>query len=154
MGEIVVLRPHDLDAAARQVRGEGRGRLEAAVQPQTMELLRPAPYMRPLEARELGQVWELAWFDFPAGGVRGAIDAIGAALPAREQLYPVAGVWSVEVGFALDRVYLLTPFRDWDHRHELKDALKHNEPWPPKLPVPAIAGGSKLLLPTGASGLK
>jgi hypothetical protein len=29
----------------------------------------------------------------------------------------MTGVWSVEVGTALDRVYVLTPYRDWDHRH-------------------------------------
>jgi hypothetical protein len=151
MGEIVVIRPHDAVAASRAARGEGRGRLEASVAPQTMELLQPAPYMGPLEAQELGQVYELSWFDFPSGGIIPALDAIGSALPAREELFPITGVWSVEVGFALDRVYILTPYRDWDHRHEVQ---AKQGAWPPAFPVAAISAGSKLLLPTNASSLK
>ena len=151
MGEIVVLRAHDPDATSRAARGEGRARLEASVAPQTMELLQPAPFMRPLEAQEAGKVYELTWFDFPPGGVGPAIEALGASLPAREALHPITGVWSVEVGFALDRVYVLMPYRDWDHRHEVKAA---QGAWPPAFPVAAISAGSKLLLPTAASGLK
>jgi hypothetical protein len=151
MGEVVVIRPHDPEATSRAARGEGRARLEASVAPQTMELLRPAAYMKPLEAQELGKVYELAWFDFPAGGVSSALEAMGAALPAREQLNPITGVWSVEVGFALDRVYVLTPYRDWDHRHEVQ---AKRGAWPPAFDPAAIAAGSKLLLPTQASGLK
>jgi hypothetical protein len=151
MGEIVVIRPYDPDAASRAARGEGRGRLEASVAPQTMELLQPAAFMRPLEAQEAGKVYELSWFDFPAGGVGPALDALGAALPAREALHPITGVWAVEVGFALDRVYVLTPYRDWDHRHEVQG---RQGDWPPAFPIPAFSAGSKLLIPTQASALK
>jgi hypothetical protein len=151
MGETVVIRPNDLDATARAARGEGRARLEPSVAPQTMELLRPAPFMKDLEAQEIGKVYELSWFDFPTGGVGPALDAIGAALPAREQLHPITGVWSVEVGPALDRVYILTPYRDWGHRHEVQ---AKQGAWPPAFEPAAIAAGSKLLLPTQASGLK
>jgi hypothetical protein len=151
MGETVVIRPYDPDATSRAARGEGRGRLEASVAPQTMELLQPAPFMKPLEAQELGKVYELAWFDFAPGGVGPAIEALGAGLPAREVLHPITGVWSVEVGPTLDRVYVLTPYRDWDHRHELQ---ANQGAWPPAFPVAALSAGSKLLLPTQASGLK
>jgi hypothetical protein len=116
-----------------------------------MELLQGASFMKPLVAQEMGKVYELSWFDFAPGGVRPALEAIEAALPAREQLHPIAGVWSVEVGTALDRVYVLTPYRDWDHRHEVQ---AKQGAWPPAFPVAALAAGSKLLLPTAASGLK
>ena len=151
MGEIVVIRPYDPDASARAARGDGRGRLEASVAPQTMELLQAAPFMKPLEAQEVGKVYELAWYDFAPGGVAPAIEALGASLPAREALHPITGVWSVEVGFALDRVYVLTPYRDWDQRHELQ---ANQGAWPPAFPSAALSAGSKLLLPTQASGLK
>ena len=157
MGEIVVIRPYEPEVAPRPGagRGEGEGRLTGGIQgSQTVELLAPAPFMRPLEAQELGKVWELSWLDFPAGCVDQAMSAFGAAMPAREKHYPVVGCWRVEVGFALDRIYLLTPFKDWDHRHELNDALKDDSSWPPKFPVAAISGGSKLILPAAISGLK
>jgi hypothetical protein len=151
MGEVVVIRPYDPDATARAARGEGRARLEASVAPQSMELLQPAPFMKPLEPQEIAQVYELAWFDFAPAGVGPALEAIGAALPAREELHPITGVWSVEVGPTLDRVYVLTPYRDWDHRHEMQ---ARQGAWPPAFAPAAIAAGSKLLIPTAASGLK
>ncbi len=151
-GETIILRPYTPGQDAAQ--SAGRARLEGSLSgSQTIELLRPAPFMRSLEAQTLGKVWELSWLDFPSGGVAGALEAIGTALPSREKHHPIAGCWSVEVGFALDRVYLLTPYKDWDHRHQLQDALKAEGAWPPALPIPAITGGSKLLLPTRISGL-
>ena len=96
-------------------------------------------------------LYELSWFDFPTGGVAPALAALEAALPARETLHPITGVFSVEVGPALDRVYVLTPYRDWDHRNELQ-AMQGA--WPPAFAPAALSAGSKLLLPTQASGLK
>jgi hypothetical protein len=157
MGEIVVLRPYEPQPAGRAGagRGEGEGRRAGGIQgSQTVELLAPASFMRPLEAQELGRVWELSWLDFPSGGVDEALSAYGAALPAREKHYPVAGCWRVVGGFALDRIYLLTPFKDWDHRHELNRVLQTETSWPPKFPVAAISGGSKLILPAAISGFK
>jgi hypothetical protein len=156
MGEIVIIRPFEPEATAQPGgRGEGEGRLAGGVQgTQTVELLQPAPFMPALEPRELGRVWELSWLDFPYGGVAAALAAHGAALPAREKHYPIAGCWSVATGATLDRLYLLTPYRDWDHRHELLAAVKQDRAWPPSLSVKAYAGGSKLILPAAISGLK
>jgi len=152
-GEIVIIRPYVFGQDARQ--SSGRGRLEGSMSgSHSVELLEPAPYMRELGPREIGKVWELSWLDFPTGGAGKAITALGVALPARERHYPIVGVWSVDTGFALDRVYLLAPYRDWMHRHEVQDALRTEGAWPPALPVKALSGGSKLLVPAGISGLK
>jgi hypothetical protein len=152
-GEIVMLRLYVPGQDAKQ--SSGRARLEGSMTgSHIVELLEPAPYMRELGPQEIGKVYELSWLDFPAGGADNAISALEAAVPARERHYPLVGVWSVEVGFALDRVYILTPFKDWAHRHQLNDALRAEGAWPPALPVKATAGGSKLLLPAGISQLK
>jgi hypothetical protein len=152
-GEIVMIRPYVPGQDAKQ--SAGRGRLEGSMSgSHTVELLEPAPYMRELGPQETGKVWELSWLDFPAGGADKAIAALEAAVPSRERHYPIAGIWSVEVGFALDRIYLLTPYRDWNHRDALQDTLRKEGAWPPALPVKATSGGSKLLLPAGISGLK
>jgi hypothetical protein len=150
-GETVIVRPFTPGQDAQQA--AGRGRLEGSLQgSQTVELLKPAPFMRELTPQQTGKVWELVWLDFPSGSVPQALEAIGETLPARERIFPVVGCWSVEVGFTLDRVYLLIPYKDWGHRHQVQDALR-GEAWPPVFSVPATTGGSKLLLPTRASGL-
>jgi hypothetical protein len=120
---------------------------------QQVEILLPAPFMRPLEPQKLGRVWELSWFDFPVGGVRGGLEALGAALPRREQLYPVVGCWSVEVGSHTNRIYLLAPFKDWAHRDEIMTAVRQNADWPPAFPVAASTSGAKVILPARFSTL-
>src|SRR5690242_113671 len=135
-GEIVMIRPfvpgHD------QKQSAGRGRLEGSMSGSHMvEVLEPAPYMRELAPQEVGKVWELSWLDFSTGGADKAISALEAAVPARERHYPIVGVWSVEVGFVVERVYILTPFKDWDHRDQVQDVLRKEGAWPPALPVKA-----------------
>jgi hypothetical protein len=121
---------------------------------QQVEVLLPAPFMPELEPRQLGRVWELSWFDFPVGGVRDGLQAIGEALPRRQELYPVVGCWSVEVGTVTNRIYLLAPFRDWAHRDEIQTRLREAPDWPPRFPAPASTSGSKILLPARFSPLK
>ena len=153
-----MLRPYASEAPAegRGGRGgEGDGRLTWGVQgSQTVELLNPAPFMKALEPMQYGRVWELTWLDFPAGGASLALEAYDGAMLLREKYSPVVGCWSVAVGPVLDRVYLLTPFKDWDHRQRVSNELRLEEGWPPALPMAATAGGSKLLLAAGISNLR
>lgn len=121
---------------------------------QQVEVLLPAPFMRVLEPQQLGRVWELSWYDFPVGGVRDGLAAIGATLPRREALYPVVGCWTVEVGTVTNRIYLLAPFRDWAHRDEIQARLRDDADWPPRFPIPASTSGSKILLPARFSTLQ
>jgi hypothetical protein len=119
-----------------------------------MELLSPAPFMRPLEAQQLGRVYELSWLDFPEGTVGQALEAYGKAMPHREEYYPVVGCWTVAVGIRKDRIYLLSPFKDHDHYDELKAKLRADPTWPPATPVEPIAGTSWVLTPAGYSPLR
>lgn len=121
---------------------------------QQVEVLLPAPFMRQLAPQQLGRVWELSWYDFPVGGVRDGLDALGAALPKREELYPIVGCWTVEVGTITNRVYLLAPFKDWAHRDEMQARLRQDNTWPPHFPTAAHSSGSKILLPARFSTLK
>jgi len=121
---------------------------------QQVEVLLPAPFMRPLEPQQIGRVWELSWFDFPVGGVGGALESFREALPRREELYPVVGCWTVEVGTTTNRIYLLSPFKDWQHRDEVMAVLRQTSDWPPAFPAPAIGSGCKLILPARFSPLR
>lgn len=121
---------------------------------QQVEILLPAPFMRPLEPQQLGKVWELSWLDFPLDGVASALDVIGGAMAKREALYPVVGCWTVEVGTVTNRIYLLSPFKDWAHRDEVMGQLRGSSDWPPKFPTAATSSGSKIIIPARFSTLK
>lgn len=120
---------------------------------QTVEILRPAPFMRPLEPQQLGAVWEFTRLDFPPGTIDQVMEAYGQAMAHREEYYPVVGCWSVEIG-PLDRLYLLAPFKDLAHRDELAATLRKDPLWPPKLPVQATSGELTMLMPASFSPLR
>ena len=40
---------------------------------QVVEILDPAPFMRPLEPQTLGRVWELSWVDYPPARAKDAL---------------------------------------------------------------------------------
>ena len=160
-GQIVILLPHEESppSGAGRARGEGGEGGEARLAvggfgKHELEILQSVPSMPPLEPRELGRVYELRWFDHPPGSVPEILDAFEAALKQRESVYPVAGCWTVEVGPNPDRVYVLLPYKDWDHRDEIRAALASGEQWPPRTPVPALSSGAKLLLPVQFSPLR
>jgi len=119
---------------------------------QVVELLDPAPFMRPLEPQKLGPLWELSWVDYPPASVREALTAYERALPERERLYPVVGCWTVDVGPSLGRIYTLAPFKDLEHRAEVQAAGAAT--WPPAAGVQPVGRGAKLLQPAAFSPLQ
>ena len=121
-------------------------------QAQDIEILLPAPFMRPITPQKIGGVWELTRVDFPPGTIDGAVEAYAEAMPHREEYYPVVGCWSVEIG-VLDRLYLLAPFKDYDHRDEVAAKLRQDPQWPPRTPVLPTSGEVRILLPAPFSPL-
>ena len=121
---------------------------------QVVEILLPAPFMRPLEPQELGRVWELSWVDYPPSHVKEALVAYEKAMPARQKHYPVVGCWTVDVGESTGRIYLLSPFKDFEHRSQVIEAISKDPSWPPDAGVPAVTRGSKILEPAAFSTLR
>ncbi|MPZ50860.1 MAG: hypothetical protein GEU75_16440 [Dehalococcoidia bacterium] len=117
---------------------------------QEVEILTPAPFMRPLEPQKIGRLWELSWVEYPPNSVDQALSAYEKAMPDRDKQYPVIGCWTVDIGADLGRIYTLMPYRDWEHRNEVREA----QSWPPQSDVPALATGSKLLEPSWFSTLQ
>ncbi|MPZ50865.1 MAG: hypothetical protein GEU75_16465 [Dehalococcoidia bacterium] len=148
-GQTIIIWPHEgLDSygAARNQSEGGRG--AAGVDQygkHELEVLELAPFMEPLKPEQIGRVWELTWYDYPPGAVPEALKAFEAALPYRQEKSRIVGIWSVAVGFALDRIYYLAAYKDWNQRDEVVSALKKDGTWPPKTKDAAISGGSKLL---------
>ena len=121
---------------------------------QVVEILDPAPFMRPLEPQELGRVWELSWVDYPPTRVTEALSAYEGGIKTREKHYPIVGCWTVDVGDSVGRIYVLSPYKDLDHRAEVLEASAKDESWPVRSAVPAVARGSKLLQPAAFSPLR
>ena len=140
-------------AAARDESGRWPPGLGELYQGQVVEILQPAPFMRPLLPQELGKVWEWTRLDFPPGTINEVLDAYGEVMPHREEYYPMAGCWYVEIG-PIDRLYTLAPFKDWDHRDQLAAQLRSDPLWPPRTPVLPVSGEVALLFPAPFSPLR
>ena len=119
---------------------------------QEVEILLPAPFMQALEPRELGSVWELSWVDYRPRAVAESLAAYAGALPGRQEHYPVVGCWTVMTGPAGGRIYVLAPYKDFDHRNEVAAAVEGT--WPPTADLDPVARGSKLLEPAKFSPLR
>jgi hypothetical protein len=160
-GQTLIIWPRDTagaQAAPRQrgaagSEGEGEGRLARnPLGKHTMELLRLAPFMAPPAPRQVGRVWELRWFDYPAGTVSEALAGYDTLVENVDRGFPLAGCWSVEVGPVADRIYLLAGYRDWDHRDAVTSRLASDAQWPPPTDgLEAINGGARILIPAAFS---
>jgi hypothetical protein len=118
---------------------------------QEVEILIPAPFMPELAPRTAGRLWELRWQDYKPVETAGALEAYRDALPAFEKHAPVVGVWTVDVGPSLGRIYTLTAYRDHAHLEQAQDAIAGEDLGP--MPAP-VARGLKLLEPSHFSTLQ
>ena len=118
---------------------------------QEVEILIPAPFMPELTPRTVGRLWELRWHDYRPVETAGALEAYRDALPAFEKHAPVVGVWTVDVGPSLGRIYTLTAYRDRGHLEQVQDAIAGEDLGP--LPAPS-GRGVKLLEPSHFSTLQ
>jgi hypothetical protein len=80
--------------------------------------------------QEWGSLYELRMYTYPAGEIARVADTFAEALAAREALYPVAGIWTSDVG-NLNRLYQLFPYKNWAHRDELRAEFRSKGIWPP-----------------------
>src|SRR5256714_2710368 len=76
----------------------GGGDLIAAME---SEIMNPAPFMRPLGSRDYGtgNVYEMRTYTYAPGDIPKVLEAWAKAVPAREELSPLAACWTSELGW-------------------------------------------------------
>ena len=102
--------------------------------------------------QEWGGVYELRQYTYAPGDVRNAAKAFSEALPARNEIYPVAGIFTSQLG-NLNRLYQLFPYRDWDHRDEVRKTYLESGAWPPHSDVRPVHQLVRHMLPAPCSTL-
>jgi hypothetical protein len=99
---------------------------------QENDILIPIPGMTEHKGpQQWGNLYELRMYTYPAGEVQKVATAFTAALPAREAVYPVVGIWTSDLG-NLNRLYQLFVYKDWAHRDELRAEMRAKKIWPPQ----------------------
>jgi NIPSNAP protein len=103
--------------------------------------------------QQLGGVYELRMYTYPAGATPAIADAFAAAYPRRHEVYPVGGIWTSDLG-NLNRLYQLFPYRSWDHREEVRTRLREQKLWPPHTEMRPVTQLVRHMLPAPFSPLR
>jgi hypothetical protein len=119
-------------AAGKDTSGLWPPKAQELLVSQEVDILNPVPTMPDWdgEPKQLGDVYELRQYTFNPGDVGKAAAAFGEAYKGRDEVYPIAGIFSSELG-NLNRLYQLFPFKNWAHRDEVRKEFREKKVWPP-----------------------
>jgi hypothetical protein len=119
-------------AAAKDASGLWPPQAQELLLTQEVNIMNPVPGMPDWdgEPKELGGVWELRQYTFNPGDLGKAAQAFGAAYAGRDAIYPIGGMFTTDLGH-LNRLYQLFPFKDWNHRDQVRKEFREKGVWPP-----------------------
>lgn len=120
---------------------------------QETEILLPAPFMRPMEPREMGAIYEMRIYTFQPGTIPEVLKRWEEAIEYREKYSPLAACWYTEVG-GLNRFYHVWPYRDLAHRERVREEARQSGHWPPGTREFLVRQENKLLIPAAFSPLR
>jgi hypothetical protein len=120
---------------------------------QENDILTPIPGMTEWrEPQQWGGVYELRMYTYPSGEIAKVADAFAEAYAGRAAVYPVAGIWTSDLG-NLNRLYQLFPYKDWAQRDELRAEMRRKNIWPPHADARPVTQLVRHMIPAGYSPL-
>ena len=116
---------------------------------QEAEIMNPAPFMRALGSRDYGtgNVYEMRTYTYAPGDLPKVLEAWAKAVPAREELSPLAACWTSELG-GLNKFVHTWVYKNLGERERIRAASRApGQAWPPQTGVRPIRQENKLLIP-------
>lgn len=120
---------------------------------QETEILLPAPFMRPLEPRQMGAIYEMRIYTFQPGSMPQVLERWGESVPYREKFSPLAACWYTELG-GLNKFFHVWPYADFAQRARIREAAMKDPHWPPRTREFLVRQENKILIPAAFSPLK
>ena len=140
-------------AAIKDPSGKWPPKVADLIITQEVDILDPVETMEPWGGpRQWGSIYELRMYTYAPGDAMKVAPAYAAALPKRMELYPMAGIFTSQLG-SLNRLYQLSPYRDWAHREEVRAQFRTTGVWPPKAEARPIEQNVRILIPSTFSPL-
>lgn len=123
------------------------------IQTMESEIWNPASFMRPMGGgQELGGVYEMRVYTYKPGSIPELLRRWEKALPWREQFSPCAAAMHSELG-GLNRWMHIWPYRDLNHREEVRKASSGTPNWPSGAPG-RIRQENKIMVPAAFSPMR
>lgn len=123
---------------------------------QESEIVIPAPFTRPLGSCDYGtgNVYEMRTYTYAPGDLQKVLDAWTEAVPAREELSPLAACWTSELG-ELNKFVHTWVYKDLAERDRVRTASRApGRNWPPQSGVRPLRQENKLLIPASFSPVR
>ena len=118
--------------------------------------MNPAPFMHPLGSRDYGtgNVYEMRTYTYAPGDIPKVLEAWAKAVPAREELSPLAACWTSELG-GLNKFVHTWVYKDLAERERVRAASRApGRAWPPQSGVRPLRQENKLLIPASFSPVR
>ena len=80
--------------------------------------------------KALGGIYELRLTTYEVDVIGDVVSGFARSLPGRTAIYPAAGIFSSTLG-TLHHLYQIYPFKDWNHRSEVRAEFYETGVWPP-----------------------
>lgn len=120
---------------------------------QRSDILIPVPFMRSLEPKKYGPIYEMRIYTYQPGQIPGVISAWSEAIDEREKLSPLVGCWYSEIG-ELSTFIHLWAYSSLDERQKVRAEALATGIWPPRSGVTApVTQENKIMLPADFSPL-
>ena len=117
------------------------------------DIMVPAVFMKPLEARNIGPIYEMRIYTYRPGDIDAVLEAWARAREEREKYSPLVGCWSSDVG-ALNRFVHMWAYTSFAERTRVRTETRAAGIWPPQSGVVPLAQENKILLPYDFSPLQ
>ena len=128
-------------------------RAQELIVSQEAEILLPAPFMRPMEPREMGSIYEMRIYAYLPGTMPEVLKRWGELIEGRERFSPLAACWYTDVG-TLNKFIHVWPYRDMAEREKVREEARLDGHWPPATREFLVRQENKLLVPAAFSPLK
>jgi hypothetical protein len=140
-------------AAAKDASGLWPPKTTDLLVSQEVDILDPIAGMQDwAEPKQWGAIYELRMYTYAPGDAQRAAAAFSEAMPARDQIYAVAGIFTSQLG-NLNRLYQLFPYKDWAHRDAVRAEFRKSGVWPPHADVRPVSQLVRFLEPAAFSPL-
>jgi hypothetical protein len=116
-------------------------------------ILHPAPFMRPLQPAQLGNVYEMRIYTTQVGKIPEVIKLWSAAIEGREKLSPLAACWYTDTGPVSTWIHVW-PYQDLNERARIRAESQKLGTWPPPTRPLLARQENRILVPAEFSPLR
>ena len=114
------------------------------------DIMIPATFMKPLEPKALGPVYEMRIYTYQPGTMGEVLKRWGDAIPHREEFSPLAAGMYTELG-GLNKWIHVWPYKDLEERNKIREEASATPHWPPPTREFLVTQENKICVPAAFS---